>query len=85
MNPFTRHPHQQGIGYFEHWRFAVSIAFRLFKSAAAFGVHAVFPFVSISRELDLESTADFIGERNEWIDTVSGHGIDDRGLNTEFR
>lgn len=70
MNPFTRHPRQQGIDYLEHWRFAMGIACRLLLSVAAFAVHAVFPFVSISRELDLEATAEFLGERNAWIEAA---------------
>lgn len=67
MNPFTRHPKQQGITYIEHWRFAMGVACRLLNSVAAFVVHALFPFVSISPRLDLESTAAFIRERNDWI------------------
>ena len=85
MNPFTSHPHRQGIGCFEHCCFASGIACRLFVSAAAFAVHALFPFLSISRELDLEATAEFIGERNAWIETVGGKDADDRELNTECR
>ena len=23
MKPFTEHPHQQGVTYFEHWHFAI--------------------------------------------------------------
>ena len=74
MNPFTRHPQSQGITYGEHRRFAMGIACRLLKSAIAFGVHAVFPFVSITRELDLESTAGFLGERNHWIESAGANG-----------
>ena len=70
MNPFTEHPRRQGITYAEHWRFAMGIACRLLRSVAAFAVHAVFPFVSISPELDLESTARFMTESNAWIEAA---------------
>lgn len=70
MNPFTRHPSRQGITYIEHWHFAMGIACRLLNSVAAFVVHALFPFVPVSPELDLESTAAFIRERNDWIESV---------------
>jgi hypothetical protein len=78
MNPFTRHPHQQGISYAEHWLFAMGIAYRLLKSVTAFAVHALFPFVSISRELDLESTAEFITECNQWIESAGMRGCRDQ-------
>lgn len=81
MNLFTLHPHRQGVTYGEHGRFATGIAWRLMKSVIAFGVHAVFPCVSIRRELDLESTAAFLGERNRWIESAGANvgGNRDRG------
>jgi hypothetical protein len=36
MNPFATHPQQQGVTYFEHWRFAMGIAYRLLTSVVAF-------------------------------------------------
>lgn len=70
MNPFTEHPQQQGISYTEHMIFAMGIAQRLFHSVIAFTLHAIFPFVDIKQALDLEETANFIQERNEWIETM---------------
>jgi hypothetical protein len=75
MNSFTTHPQQQGITYYEHWCFAMGIAYRLLSSVLAFVVHAVFPFISIEHRLDLESTAAFIKERNEWIETAKEKSI----------
>ena len=75
MNPFTIHPRQQGISYFEHLRFAMGIACRLLHSAFAFVVHALFPFVSIEPRLDLECTAAFINERNDWIEKANGKSL----------
>ena len=80
MNPFTTHPQQQGITYYEHWCFAMGIAYRLLSSVVAFVVHAVFPFSSIEHRLDLESTAAFIKERNEWIEAAKEKSIGYSGL-----
>jgi len=68
MKSFTKHPRKQGITYLEHWCFAMGIACRLLSSVIAFAVHALFPFISIRPELDLEATATFIKGRNEWIE-----------------
>ena len=70
MNYFNEHPRQQGISYWQHLQFALGIAGRLFKSVIAFSLHAVFPFLDISRKLDLEETASFILTRNEWIENI---------------
>jgi len=73
MNPFTRHPRQQGVSYAGHWRFAMGIAGRLLMSAAAFGLHAMLPWISIPRELDLEASAAFLLERNRWIESAAAN------------
>jgi len=70
MNPFIQHPHQQGISYLEHMTFAMGIASRLLNSVIAFAVHAVFPFIDIRHSLDLEATARFIQEQNDWIENA---------------
>lgn len=72
MNPFATHPRQQGITYFEHWRFAMGIAYRLLTSVVAFAVHAILPLIAIEPRLDLESTAAYLAERNRWIETAKG-------------
>ena len=68
MNIFTKHTQQQGVTYMEHLGFAMGIAFRLFSSVIAFTLHAIFPFIDINKELDLEETARFINEQNDWIE-----------------
>lgn len=68
MNPFNAHPHKQGITYWAHFAFAMGIAFRLLQSVLAFATHAVFPFISIDRSLDLEMTIRFLHEQNDWIE-----------------
>ena len=67
MNPFIQHPQEQGISYTEHLVFAMSIASRLMHSVMAFALHAVFPFIDIRPSLDLEATALFILQKNDWI------------------
>ena len=84
MNPFTEHPHQQGITYAEHWRLAMGTACRLLQSVAAFAVHAVFLLVSISPELDLESTARFMNESNAWIEAAGAAGGADASCPIRF-
>lgn len=68
MNLFTQHTQQQGVTYLEHGVFAMSIAVRLFISVIAFALHAIFPFIYIRKELDLEAIAQFIEEKNNWIE-----------------
>jgi hypothetical protein len=71
MTAFTKHPYGQGISYFEHWAFAMGIAWRLLCSVMAFGIHALLPFITIERQLDLEATAAFLAERNRFIETAA--------------
>ena len=70
MNPLATHLRQQGITYLEHWNFAMSIAYCLFTSAALFAVHALLPFIPIEPRYDLESTAAYLVERNQWIEAA---------------
>lgn len=67
MNPFNAHPQQQGITYTAHFVFAMGIALRLFRSVIAFALHALFPFIDIRNNLDLEATTSYLDERNQWI------------------
>ena len=68
MNIFTKHTQQQGVTYIEHLYFAVGIAIRLANSVIAFVLHGIFPFIDIKKDLDLEATARFINEKNDWIE-----------------
>lgn len=76
MNAFTEHPHEQGVTYFEHWSFAMGIAWRLLCSVLAFALHALLPFITIERRFDLEATSAFLLERNQFIETAAAtaHG-----------
>ena len=74
MTILTQHPNDQGISYFEHWAFAMGIAWRLLRSVVAFAVHALLPFVSIERQLDLEATSTYLLQRNDFIEAAAEAG-----------
>ena len=71
MNPFIEDAQEQGVTYWEHWGFAMGIAYHLLISVMAFAIHAMLPFISIEPRLDLEATANFLAERNRWIETAN--------------
>jgi len=71
MSIFTRHPYEQGVSYYEHLDFAAGIAWRLFRSALAFAIHALLPFITIKRHLDLEATSAFLLQRNRYIEAAA--------------
>lgn len=75
MNAMTDHPHSQGVTYFEHWGFAIGIAWRLLASVFAFALHALLPFITIKPRHDLEATAAFLLERNHFIETAAATGL----------
>ena len=74
MNILTGHPHAQGVTYFEHWAFAIGIAWRLLRSVFAFSLHALLPFITIDRRLDLEATSAYLLERNHFIEIAAANG-----------
>jgi len=56
----------------------MGIACRLLMSVVAFAAHAMLPSISIKPRLDLEATAAFLMERNQWIETArdtAGSGV----------
>ena len=75
MNAFTQHPQAQGVTYFEHWGFAMGIAWRLLASVFAFALHALLPFITIARRFDLEATSAFLLERNRFIESTAAAGL----------
>ena len=71
MTIFTQHPHDQGISYLEHLDFAMGIAWRLLRSVVAFAIHALLPWITIEKELDLEATSRYLMDQNGFIETAS--------------
>jgi hypothetical protein len=45
MNPFTKHPQEVGMNYFQHFAFAFSVVFKLIAAVFCCTVHAFFPFL----------------------------------------
>ena len=74
MTIFTEHPHDQGIGYYEHLSFAMGIAWRLLRCVLAFAIHALMPWITIEKKLDLEATSAYLLERNDFIETAAKAG-----------
>ena len=77
MTRFNQHPYDQGINYLEHWGFAMGIAWRLFRSALAFAIHALMPWIPIERKFDLEATSAYLLERNDFIETSANRPAND--------
>jgi hypothetical protein len=73
MNPFTEHPHQQGISYAEHWYFAMGIAVQLMICVIKFALHAMLPAIQIEPRFDLEAMIAYLHERNQWIENTESH------------
>lgn len=44
MNPFTKHPSEVGMSYFQHFIFALSVAFNLLMGVFSCTIHGFFPF-----------------------------------------
>ena len=44
MNPFTRHPNEVGMNYFQHLWFAITIVAKLIYAVFACFIHAFLPF-----------------------------------------
>ena len=82
MNPFTEHPHQQGISYAEHWVFAMGIAYHLMACAIKFALHAMLPAIQIEPRFDLEATIAYLHERNQWIENAGSHTEPPRNIVT---
>ena len=80
MTIFTQHPHEQGISYFEHWAFAMGIAWRLLRSVIAFAVHAALPWITIEKKLDLQATSAYLLQRNDFIETAARNGGPDANI-----
>lgn len=68
MTLLTDHPYAQGFTDGTHFAFAAGIAFRLLRSAVAFAIHAILPFVSIEPRLDLEATSAYLLARNRFVE-----------------
>ena len=65
-NPFTKHPREcVNETWWKHCQFAIGVGIRLVFTAIIFVIHAVFPFVTIPRWLNLEDTIVFLERENQ--------------------
>ena len=63
---FTEHPEKDaGKTYTEHLIFTFKISYRLFVSSMIFIVHGLFPFIAISKKLNLEALIKFLDQKNK--------------------
>ena len=65
---FTNHPAEKKKGYLEHSWYALKISARLMLSSILLFIHAFFPFIEIPYNLNLESTALYLFERNNELE-----------------
>ena len=65
MSIFTSHPSSQGETYWQHMKFAASVASKMAISTAFFLTHGFLPFVDIPTSYNLESMVQFLREKNE--------------------
>ena len=69
LNIFNRHPHMVAHQtWWGHCKFATKIAIRLFFTCFMFIIHAIFPFLSIPKWLNLEESALFLLEENKEVE-----------------
>lgn len=65
---FTEHPAEKNKSYLDHAIFALKIGFHLSLSSTCFVVHAVFPFIKMPHNLNLESMAMYLFEKNNELE-----------------
>jgi hypothetical protein len=60
---FLDHPRSVGMSYSQHALFAAGIALRLCLSSMMFVIHAIFPFIPIGNDFNLDGLTHFLLER----------------------
>ncbi len=63
-----KHLKEKKVSYFHHFIFAMRVSIKLTLSSTAFFVHALFPFVKIPYDLNLESMALYLFEKNNELE-----------------
>ena len=66
-NPFTKHPNDVGMNYFQHLLFAFWVITRLITGVFTCTIHAFFPFLFTT------TTSSIITELNSKIDERKNH------------
>ncbi len=65
---FTEHPRDVGMNYFQHFLYALTVAWRLFFCTFACLIHAFFPFLFTNTTSNVVSTLndEFTSHQNEY-------------------
>jgi len=63
-----KHLKEKNKTYLQHLVFAMRVSIRLSLSSTTFFVHALFPFIEIPYNLNLESMALYLFERNNELE-----------------
>ena len=63
-----KHLKEKNTTYLQHLVFAMKVSLKLTFSSTAFLVHAFFPFVKVPYDLNLESMALYLFERNNELE-----------------
>ena len=64
-NPFTKHPKDVNETYFEHMCCAFKFHCTLLKLSLCALVHAIFPFISIPKWVNLTDSANYLLKENK--------------------
>ena len=63
-----KHLKERRLSYSNHLIFAMRVGWKLSLASTAFFVHAFFPFIKIPYDLNLESMALYLFERNNELE-----------------
>ena len=63
-----KHLKERKISYLQHFIFAMRVSLRLTLASTAFFIHAFVPFIKIPYNMNLESMALYLFERNNELE-----------------
>ena len=63
-----KHLKERKLSYLQHFIFAMKVSLKLSLSSTAFFVHAVVPLIKIPYDLNLESVALYLFEKNNELE-----------------
>ena len=63
-----KHLKERKLTYLQHFIFAMRISLKLTFASTAFFIHALFPFIEMPYNLNLESMALYLFERNNELE-----------------
>jgi len=63
-----KHLKERKLTYLQHFIFAMRISLKLTFASTAFFIHALFPFIEMPYNLNLESMALYLFERNSELE-----------------